>query len=251
MPGLLLGALLLAPLAAVAGVDDNPAADGEARELLEETLRSRGGIEEMGRLAEVRRQGELVMATAQGEHRMPLLVVARPPHEMIFETGEGEEHVRREVTAGKGWETRGGGSRQELTGEQTARLLGLALVDEAFLVHSVLAGDLEISGVEDAGPGQVDPLLPAAAGRAVLLRSADGSRYRLVVPEGGGLPLRVDYDATGPSGEEQHFSEVFARWRIVDGLLFPAEIILFQGAQALSATRYETISVVLAPVPAP
>jgi hypothetical protein len=83
------------------------------------------------------------------------------------------------------------------------------------------------------------------------LRSPAGSLYRLVVPVGGGLPLRVDYQTTSATGEVHDYSDVFARWRIVDGLLFPAEVILFHETQAITAARYETISVILASPPAP
>jgi hypothetical protein len=231
--------------------DEEAGSRAEASELLEETLRSRGGIEEMGRLTEIHRQGELVIATPQGEVRRPLLITVRPPEHMVFETGEGEEWVRRELESGDGWESRGESERTALSGEETATLMRLVQVDEAFLAHAALAGDLEILGVEDAGPGQVDPALPAAAGRAILLRTSDGSNYRLVVPDGGGLPLRIDYRYTDSSGTDEQISDVFARWRIVDGLLFPAEVILYRDGQALTAGRYETITVKTEPSPAP
>jgi len=244
-------AILLAILPASAlSAEDGTSAD-EARELLEETLRSRGGVHEMGRVMEIKRQGELVIATAEGERRLPMSMTVRPPQDLMFESGEGEARVRREVIAGEGWETRGDGPRTGLDEAETAKLIGLSRVDEAFLARSALAGELEILGVEDAGPGQVDPELPAAAGRAIILRSPAGAEYRLVVPAGGGLPLRVDYRHGGESQQEDQLSDVFARWRIVDGLLFPAEVILYRGTQALTAGRYNEITVVLDSNPSP
>jgi hypothetical protein len=243
--------LMLATFSAGAVAADGDAPVDEARQLLEETLRSRGGIHEMGRLMEIQRQGELVIATAEGEKRLPMLLTVRPPRDLMFESGEGEARVRREVIAGEGWETRGDGPRRQLDEAETAKLVRLSKVDEAFLARSALAGELDIIGVEDAGPGQVDPALPAAAGRAILLRGPNGAEYRLVVPEGGGLPLRVDYRYGGESEQDDELSDVFARWRIVDGLLFPAEVILYREAQALTAGRYEKITVVLDPAPSP
>jgi hypothetical protein len=233
--------LLLAPWPVLG---DDPALPQEARDLLQEAQRSRGGTAEMAQVAEIRRQGELVLATPDGERSIPLRVVVRPPGYLIFETGAGEDLVRREFVDGSGREVRDDGPPREFSPEEAARFGNLVLVDEAFLVRAALAGDLRITGVEDAGPGQVSLDLPAAEGRAVLLQNTAGAEYRLILPAGGGLPLRVDYSVSGEQPDsEQALSDVFARWRVVKGLLFPAEVILFQGARAISAARYSSIEV--------
>ncbi len=236
---------LLAPWA-VLGAE--PAAPDEARNLLREVQRSRGGIDRMAQVVEIRRQGELVIATPEGERSIPLRVVVRSPGYLLFETGAGAEMVRREFKDGKAWEAEAGGQPRELSPGDAARLRDLVMVDEAFLVRSGLAGDLQITGVEDAGPGQVSPDLPAAGGRAVLLQNAAGAHYRLVLPAGGGLPLRVDYSVPGEQPDtRQAMSDVFVRWRVVEGLLFPAEVILYRDSRAVSAARYDSIEVDLLP----
>ncbi|MCZ6600422.1 MAG: hypothetical protein O7A07_06240 [Acidobacteria bacterium] len=237
--------LLLAPWP-VLGAE--PAVPKEAQDLLREAQRSRGGIVEMARVAEIRRQGELVLATSDGERIVPLRVVVRPPGHLVLETGAGDDLVRREFMDGKAWEVRSDGQPRELSPEEAARFRNLVMVDEAFLVGAALAGDLLITGVEDAGPGQVSLDLPAADGRAVLLQNTAGADYRLVLPVGGGLPLRVDYSLPGEQPDSEHaLSDVFARWRVVEGLLFPAEVILYRDARAISAARYSTIEVELLP----
>ena len=171
--------LLLAPWP-VLGAE--PAVPKEAQDLLREAQRSRGGIIEMARVAEIRRQGELVLATSDGERIVPLRVVVRPPGHLVLETGAGDDLVRREFMDGKAWEVRSDGPPRELSPEEAARFRDLVMVDEAFLVRAALAGDLLITGVEDAGPGQVSLDLPAADGRAVLLQNTAGAAYRLDNP---------------------------------------------------------------------
>lgn len=239
------GLLLLAPWLVLG---DEPTVAENALDLLREAQRSRGGVTRMAQVVEIRRQGELVLATPDGERTIPLRVVVRPPGHLIFETGAGDDLVRREFKDGKAWDVLGDGQPRALSPEETARFPHLVMADEAFLVRSALAGDLRITGVEDAGPGQVPLDLPAAHGRAVLLQNAAGVGYRLVLPVGGGLPLRVDYSVPGDQPEtEQALSDVFTRWRVVKGLLFPAEVILYRDSRAISAARYSSIEVDLAP----
>ncbi len=78
---------------------------------------------------------------------------------------------------------------------------------------------------------------------AVILRTPQGSEYRLVFPRSGGLPLRVDYTTQDAQGGTRSASEVFIHWHDVEGLLFPGEVVLFQDGRPVSATRFDTLSV--------
>lgn len=251
--GLLIMAISLVPGMAVTFARQPPASDlaekpaGEAVELLQKALEERGGAAAMSGLLEIRREGELLTAQRDGEHLTPLVMMVRPPDTLFIETGSGEERYRQELEAGKGWETRGVEPRSPLGVDAAAMLRSLILVDEAFVLSAALAGTVEVVGVEEAGPGQVDVSLPAAYGRAVLLRGTGGREYRMVFPEGGGLPLRVDYQVTREDGTVEELSDVFARWTRTDGLLFPGEVVLFKAGRPVSAARFPTITLKMKP----
>ena len=222
---------------------------GEPELLVEKILEARGGLEGFGRLLEVRRYGTLILATAEGEISHSVRITVRPPDRMTIETGEGAELSRRVLGPGEAYQSSGDQEPVEMDREAAEHLRHLMLVDEAFLPRNVLGGLLQARGVEPAGPGQVPAGLPAAGGLAVLIEDPAELRYRLVIPDQGGLPLRVDYQSSGADGEKRNVSDVFGAWGEVDGLLFPFEIMLFEGGQGRVMVRYERIEIDLAPAP--
>jgi hypothetical protein len=221
----------------------------ESKLLAKSILEARGGVEEFGRLLEIRRIGTLTLATSQGEVSHAMRMTIRPPDRMIIETGEGSNLLRRVIAPGEAYQASGEQEPVEMDRESVDRLRHLMLVDEAFLPRNLLAGLLLAHGLEPAGPGEVPSGLPAAGGLAIMVRDPADVSYRLVVPEGGGLPLRLDYDSRGPDGELRNISDVFGAWREVDGLLFPFEIMMFQGGKGVAMVRYDRIEIDLAPVP--
>jgi hypothetical protein len=243
-------------LATAGAAPEDPAPDpdgksggGDPELLVEKVLEARGGLEGFGRLLEVRRHGTLTLATADGEISHSVRMTVRPPDRMIIETGEGAELSRRVIGPGEAYQASGDQEPVEMDREAAEHLRHLIFVDEAFLPRNVLGGLLEARGVEPAGPGQLPAGLAAAGGLAVLIEDSADLRYRLVVPDEGGLPLRVDYQSSGPDGEKRNVSDAFGAWGEVDGLLFPFEIMIFAGGQGRVMIKYESIEIDLAPVP--
>lgn len=243
-------------LATAGAVSEAPAPEPDGKtpgsgpeDLVKKILEARGGLEGFGRLLEVRRHGTLTLATPDGEISHSVRMTVRPPDRMIIEIGEGEELTRRVIGPGEAYQVSGDQEPMQMSREAAERLRHLMLVDEAFLPRNLLAGLLPVRGLEPAGPGEVPAGLPPAEGVAILLQDPAEVRYRLVVPDRGGLPLRVDYQAVGPDGKKRNVSDVFGAWKEVNGLLFPFEVMIFEEGQGRVMVRYETIEIDLAPAP--
>ncbi len=227
-----------------------PARTEAPRKLLTDVLESRGGAARFARLLEIRRAGTLTIPTREGDQMIPVSLVIRPPGQVTMETGAGETLVRQVVGPGEAYRV-SAGKRSPLAPEDARRLGRLGQVDEALLARSALDGGLVVQGVEEAGPGQLPAELASAAARGVRLKDAGGSQYVLVIPASGGLPTRVDYRSTGPDGVERDVSDFFRDWRVVDGLLFPFEVLMFQEERGFGLLRFDSIEIDLAPESTP
>ncbi|MFQ5766876.1 MAG: hypothetical protein ACE5ID_02705 [Acidobacteriota bacterium] len=221
-------------------------ASAGARERLEHLLESRGGEASFGQLREIRRIGTLVVAVPGGEESMPFELTVRPPGHVRLSIGEGQDLVLKVLDPVHAYEVHGTAPESALTPLSRRSLQRAVRLDEAFLPYRTLHGSLEAVGVEEAGPGQLPAELVAAAGLAVKIREPDGSEIRLVLPPEGGLPRRVDYQARGEDGKMIPTSDVFRDWRVVDGMLFPFEVMLFVEQRGLMMVRYDKIEVDLA-----
>jgi hypothetical protein len=242
-------AFLPTPAIAQGGAGVPESAEQEARALLHQVLEARGGVESFWRLAEVRRYGTLVIATSNGERSLALRMTVRPPDRLTLETGDGDELVRRTLGPSGAYQTTGGGEPVEIDASDTDHLRRLIRIDEAFLVRNALAGVLRPMDVGPAGPGQLPEDMEVVSGRSIRIRGPQGQDYRLVLPEEGGLPRRIDYASHGPEDEKRDVTDLFMDWRDVDGLLFPFETVMFEGGKARMLVRYDRVEVDLAPTP--
>jgi hypothetical protein len=204
------------------------------------------GATRFARIVEIRRTGTLTIPTRDGDKILPVRVVVRPPDRVIMETGAGDEQMRRVVGPGEAYKIVGG-KRTPLAAMAARSLARLGHVDEALLARSALAGGVAVKGLETAGAGQLPPELVPEPVRGVRLEDPVGSQFLLVVPTAGGLPTRVDYRSAGPDGVEADLSDHFSDWRVVDGLLFPFEVMMFQNQRGLGLLRFATIEIDLAP----
>jgi hypothetical protein len=189
----------------------------------------------------------MTLATAEGEKHQRIEIEVEPPSRVRMVSGEAEDAVEQSVGPEGAFIRRGSGAPEPLGAAERGTLERILMTDEALLPLHALQGQVVILGVEAAGPGEVAPSLPAATGIAVRLADPAGSEMRLVVPEAGGFPLRLDYPRRTASGEEAWASDVYSDWRQVEGMSFPYQVFMFVGGQSPAMMRYETIEVELDP----
>lgn len=232
------------------GVTDGGGDETEPFIALERLAAARGGVGLLDRLTQVRRKGILTVLNATGEQEMPISVFVQPPDQVRLETGAGDQIQIRVLDSTLAYQTVGRGAPVDLDVPGRDSLRRLALVDEAFLAGHARRGLLRVKGTEPAGDGQLPAEHESRGGTAIIIGVPTGSDVRLVVPVGGGLPVRMDYEMSDGRGGTRPASEVYRTWRVIEGIPFPFEIVLYVEGRAVTLLHYDTIEVSIDPPPA-
>jgi len=224
-------------------------ADGteEISALLARSLELRCGPEQCADLIEIRCQGTVIYPSPAGDRVVPLAILARPASVFRLETGAGADRRVRSLDGEQATETLAAGEPTQLDAASRAGLRRTLDADEAFLLGRARAGDLRLEGVEAAGPGAAPGRLPESGFVALKLLGSEGAPLRLVLPAGGGLPLRLEYEVVGGTGPAGAASEVYSDWRPVDGMLVPFEVTVWSGSTAVAVFKYDSVQVVRSP----
>ena len=180
-------AFLLSGATLADGTDDIAA-------LMARSLEVRCGPEQCADLIEIRRQGTVIYPSPSGDRVVPLAILARPASVFRLETGAGADRRVRSLDGEQATETHAEGEPTLLDAASRAGLLRTLDADEAFLLRRARAGELRLEGIEATGPGATPGRVPETGLVALRILGSEGAPLRLVLPAGGGLPLRLDYE---------------------------------------------------------